>query len=139
MIRNRRSSAMHSDLSHITENSGDAVGASPAALPATLRIYTKRSARDAEFPWAWLDALRRACRRGGERTPVRLTIVDLAGREMLSTEDGGPLTVPLPAGTYHVAVHANAVSRRYTFTLAPGALCDLHVDLAPARALTVTD
>jgi hypothetical protein len=69
-----------------------------------------------------------------------LSITDLAGTEVLTTEHCGSVSVvPLPAGTYHVAMRAGAVLRRYTLTLEPGTVFELHVNLSPVRALSIAD
>ena len=106
-----------------------------------LRIHTNTCSGRVGFPWLWLKVLWHACSPRAESAPVRLSVAEFAGVEVAAAERCDPLTVvslSLPAGTYHVTVRSNAVRRRYTLTLEPGALFDLHVDLAPVRTLSVS-
>ena len=40
------------------------------------------------------------------------------------------IDVPLPAGTYHVAVHVGQIKRGYTMTLDQGSLVNLYLGIA---------
>jgi hypothetical protein len=60
---------------------------------------------------------------------TRLEIHDLDGRALLTLADAGPLVdAALPAGTYHVSLHAGVRQRRYTVTLEAGAAFELRVN-----------
>ena len=116
------------------------------ALSPTARLLihaaaaTGASPNNARSPLQWLRALCQFRALRGQRGQLRLNIADLHGRQVLATEDSGPLTVvSLPAGTYHVDAHLGNVRRRYTMTLEHGASFDLYLDLAPVRSVSMTD
>jgi len=114
-----------------------------AALPAArLLIHAAAAAGPNELrsPLQWLRALCGFRVLRDQPGQLRLNIADLHGRQVLATENGGPLTViALPAGTYHVDAHFGNVRRRYTMTLEHGESFDLHLDLAPVRPVSMTD
>lgn len=66
-----------------------------------------------------------------ERACISLDIRDAHGLRVFSLDDAGPLVdVPLPAGTYHVAVHVAQIERGYTMTLVQGSLVNLYLGIA---------
>lgn len=65
---------------------------------------------------------------GHEPAQTPLEIHDLHGHCLLALSDaGGWVDVALPAGTYHVSVHAAGRQRRYTVTLQAGATFELRI------------
>lgn len=69
-------------------------------------------------------------------TATALQIDDLHGQRFFATDNACALiTLPLPAGTYHVTVRAGGLQRRYTVALQDGATVDLHLPppAAPPR------
>lgn len=66
-----------------------------------------------------------------ERARISLDIRDARGLRVFSLDDAGPLVdVPLPAGTYHVAVYVDQIKRGYTITLDQGSLVNLYLGIA---------
>lgn len=104
-----------------------------AAQPARLLIHAQDDhppGRLADSPLQRLRALYPTARPAG-RAPLRLSVETLAGDNVLSLDDAGPLVdVSLPAGTYHVTAHLGDAHRGYTMRLDPGTEFDLHLRLA---------
>ena len=86
--------------------------------------------RLSDSPLQRLRALYPTARPAG-RAPLRLVIDTLAGDNVMSIDDAGPLVdLSLPAGTYHVTAHLGDTHRGYTMRLEPDASFDLHLRLA---------
>ena len=90
--------------------------------------------RLADSPMQRLRALYPSARPAGS-APLHLRIDTVAGDNVLSLDDAGPLVdVSLPAGTYHVTAHLGDAHRGYTMRLTPGEAFDLHLRLAQPGA-----
>lgn len=68
-----------------------------------------------------------------ESTPVRLSVEDIGGEQLLALDDAAPvIDLVLPPGTYQVIARHGNVRRGYTLTLARDTAFDLYLSLADA-------